>query len=417
MALGTPVLIDSDGCCFWRSPATVIELQKKGGKQFRKYWVRPIFTESRRLQQGASDNLIEEMESDDVEKYHEYFRMSPELFYKLLELVRPDIEKQCVVRAPISAKIRLQITLRYLSSGDSMKSLSYAFRVGHNTISKCIHSTCEAIWNHLKDSVFIKDNEESWKDIAKDYEDLWDFPNCIGAIDGKHVMIQAPPNSGSSFYNYKGHHSINLLAVCDARYCFTMVDIGAKGRESDGGVFAHSEIGKRFENGSFNLPPSQKVGSSGPVAPFVLVADEAFPLTTYMMRPFPRSGNLNIEKKIFNYRLSRARRIIESAFGILVARWRIYSKSIFASVRSVRKIVQATVVLHNFIIQNEKVPIPSNSTIRENVRTNSSGLWDINPHTGRNKREAITVRNAFTEYFNGLGAVEFQWQKALSNDF
>lgn len=185
-----------------------------------------------------------------------------------------------------------------------------------------------------------------------------------------------------------------------------MVDIGAKGRESDGGVFAHSEIGKRFESGSFNLPPPQKV-RNGPVLPFVLVADEAFPLTTYMMRPFPRSGNLNIEKKIFNYRLSRARRLIESAFGMLVARWRIYSKPIFASVASVQKIVQATVVLHNFIIQNEKEPIPLNTTTRENIEINSCGLRDIISRTGRSKRDAVAVRNAFTEYFNESGAVEF----------
>ncbi|XP_011174775.1 protein ALP1-like [Solenopsis invicta] len=248
------------------------------------------------------------MVAKDTEKYLDYFRMPHQLFEKLLALVRPIIAKQNVIREPISPIIRLQITLRYLASGDSMNSLSYAFRVGHNTISKIISETCEVIWNCLKDSVLLKNNQESWKAIANEFERLWNFPNCIGAIDGKHVQIQAPPNSGSTYYNYKGHFSINLLAISDANYCFTVVDIGATGRQSDGGVFRNSEIGKRFEANSFKLPTPRQIENNGPALPYVLVADEAFPLSMYMMRPYPRSGKLDIGKKIFNYRLSRARR-------------------------------------------------------------------------------------------------------------
>lgn len=156
----------------------------------RKYWVRSIFSVERRSLQGASENLVKEMMIEDVEKYMDYFRMPPQLFEMLLKLVGPVIEKEYVIREPISPETRLQITLRYLASGDSMKSLSYAFRVAHNTISNIISETCEAIWNCLKDSVFLKDNEESWKSVAKEFQRLWDFPNCIGAIDGKHVQIQ-----------------------------------------------------------------------------------------------------------------------------------------------------------------------------------------------------------------------------------
>lgn len=167
-------------------------------------------------------------------------------------------------------------------------------------------------------------------------------------------FLQAPPNSGSTYYNYKGHFSINLLAISDANYCFTIVDIGAEGRQSDGGVFCNSEIGKRFEANSFKLPTPKQIENNGPALPYVLVADEAFPLSMYMMRPYPRSGKLDIGKKIFNYRLSRARRIVESAFGMLVNRWRIYRKPIITNISNARKIIQATVALHNFIIQNKE---------------------------------------------------------------
>lgn len=148
---------------------------------------------------------------------------------------------------------------------------------------------------------------------------MWNFVNCIGAIDGKHIVVQAPAHSGSTFYNYHGCHSLVLLAICDANYCFTCVDIGAEGRQSDGGIFQRSDIGIAFENNLLNVPSPENV-SENCILPFVLVGDEAFPLKTYMMRPFPRKS-LTYEKRIFNYRLSRARRIIESTFGLLVARW------------------------------------------------------------------------------------------------
>jgi hypothetical protein len=96
-------------------------------------------------------------------------------------------------------------------------------------------------------------SEEEWSQVVNEFEEDWNFPNCLGAIDGKHVVVIAPSNSGSLFYNYKGTFSVVLLATCDAKYRFTTVDIGAYGRQSDGGIFASSGLGKALEEGKEDL--------------------------------------------------------------------------------------------------------------------------------------------------------------------
>jgi len=163
--------------------------EKNELKNQRRFWVRPIFYEERRRLQGASNNLIREMQHIDMEKYVEYLRMDILTFRELLRLIEPKIEKQHAVRSPISASTRLEICLRYLASGDSMSSISFAFRVGLNTVSKIVSETCESIWNVLKDRVFPEITEDLWREKANEFETQWNFPNCIGAIDGRHMTI------------------------------------------------------------------------------------------------------------------------------------------------------------------------------------------------------------------------------------
>jgi len=95
------------------------------------------------------------------------------------------------------------------------------------------------------------------------------------------------------------------MAICDSDYKFVLVDIGAAGRQNDGGIWSRSTMGQAFAEGQINIPLSDRV-SERFILPYVLVADEAFQLTNYMMRPFPGKEGLTKEKGIFNYRLSRA---------------------------------------------------------------------------------------------------------------
>ncbi|CAB4037701.1 Hypothetical predicted protein, partial [Paramuricea clavata] len=133
---------------------------------------------------------------------------------------------------------------------------------------------------------------------------------------GKHITFQAPPNSA------------------DADYCFTVIDIGSYGSNSDGGIF-------------FKFTTGSKVRATGPM-PYVIVGAEAFPLKTYLLRPYP-GRDLSIDKRIFNYRLSRARRISENAFGLLAQRWRIFQRRINLHPEQCEKVVQACSVLDNYL--------------------------------------------------------------------
>ncbi len=88
---------------------------------------------------------------------------------------------------------------RYLATGDSMHSLAYCYRLGVQTVSDCIKETCRAIEKRMLPVYLPKPTEGMWKDIALSFENRWQFPNCIGALDGKHICITAPPKSGSLF--------------------------------------------------------------------------------------------------------------------------------------------------------------------------------------------------------------------------
>ena len=178
--------------------------------------------------------------------------------------------------------------------------------------------------------------------------------SCLGAIDGKHIVTQAPACSGSDYFNYKKTHSIVLLVVCNARYEFTMVDIGDAGRQSDGGVYRHSELGFAIDNNTINRPPPSQIDSGGKLFSFVYVTDDAFQMKPFMLKPYAKI-DADISKKIFNYRLSRARRIIENCFGIAAARFRIFRKPIIAKVENVITVTKAVVSLHNYLMKRQNI--------------------------------------------------------------
>ena len=101
----------------------------------------------------------------------------------------------------------------------------------------------------------------------------------------------------------------------------------------------------------------------GPM-PHVIVGDKAFPLKTCLLRPYP-GKNLTGDQVIFNYRLSRARRIVENAFGILLTRFRVYQRRIQLSPGHTQSMIQATIVLHNYLQKTSAGATPDDCANRQ----------------------------------------------------
>eukprot|EP00794_Sanderia_malayensis_P020795 gene20795-22833_t len=242
--------------------------------------------------------------------------------------------------------------------------------IQESAVSSILRETFEAIWDvlHPKYLTYPKDSND-WRYLAKEFAEQWNFPNCLGAVDGKHVMIECPHNADSATFNYKKFHSIVLMAICDAIYCFTFLNIGSYGSDNDSNAFAKSNFGKVFAKfpTCLGMPAEIKVGDK--LLPHVLIGDDMFPLKPWLMKPFP-GKKLAEDERAYNYCLSRARRTIENRFGILSAMWRIFRRPIKAEEDLVDKITKACVALHNYL------------RLAENSSYISSGFVDKEDESG-----------------------------------
>lgn len=315
---------------------------------------------------------------------------------------------------------------RYSATGDQPVSLALAYRIGESTARMIIKETCQVLVHVLQPLYLRQPTEAEWRVAAGDFLEQWNLPNCVGAIDGKHFSIQAPANTGTEFFNYKKHFSIVLLAACDANYKFTLVDVGHMGSNSDAGIYANT-FGQKIEHNELNLPRgTSALPGSNIETPCFFVGDDAFPLSTRMMKPYPGHG-LGKEKRIYNYRISRARRVIENAFGILASRWRIFRRPIALHPDTTDHIILSAICLHNMLRERDIVRAPPRLYCPPNFidwedehRVLQPGLWregnnclhNLPPLDRENvPQNGTQMRNELTKYFfTPEGEVPWQYE-------
>lgn len=246
----------------------------------------------------------------------------------------------------------------------------------------------------------IPTTAEEWKKIADDFGTLHKFYNCLGALDGKHIKVRHPHDSGSLYYNYKGNYSIVLMALVNAKKEFIMVDIGCNGRVSDGGVLYYTKFWELMEQNGLNLPQPSPLPNSNNILPYVIVADEAFALKPNLMKPYSQRS-ATMEQQVFNKRLSTARSTVECAFGILATKFGVFQKAICVSPEKATKVTTACCYLHNYLIK--KIPQIYQSSSSE--EDNNFQLMQLQRTNVRNPSgNAKVIRDSFCIYYNNEGS-------------
>lgn len=144
-----------------------------------------------------------------------------------------------------------------MAIGDSYYTIGHSYRIGFSTVGGIIQEVCQTICKRMGEIYLSEPSTEMWKESSKKFEELWNFPNCIGSLDGKHVTIKCPKKTGSNHFCYLHKFSLVLMAIVDADYKFMCVDIGGYGKSSNGGIFEASNMGRRFETGHMNVPDAK----------------------------------------------------------------------------------------------------------------------------------------------------------------
>ena len=105
----------------------------------------------------------------------------------------------------------------------------------------------------------------------------------------------------------------------------------------------------------------------------LLAEDSAYPLTTWLMKPFPDRGRLTPKQRKFNLKFSTLRCVVERAFGVLKSRWRITLKTIEQKTITLKKTVIAACVLHNICIERDDLHEANDSSGDDSEGRNETG--------------------------------------------
>ena len=331
--------------------------RRRQSRRLRTSMLFVVLTASRHLQQSAltvKSVWVKEKSRDffrfvvsswSEDDFKSNFRMSRSTFQYLCSKLAPRLQKKNLIREPISVELRVAVTLWRLGTNTEYRSIGHLFGVGLATVCIAVHEVCKAIVDVLLPQYIRFPTGNRVHDVVEGFSCKWGFPQCVGAIDGTHIPILAPKDNPLDYFNRKGYHSLLMQALVSHDYTFLDVYIGWPGSVHDARVLTNSQIFHETEAG--RLFPNITKSINGKDIPLLVVGDPAYPLLPWLMKPYSDTGQLTDKQRRFNYRLSRARIVVECAFGRLKGRWRSLLKRNDMNIHFLPTYVAACCILHN----------------------------------------------------------------------
>ena len=344
---------------------------------------------SRQWWQAASNGLFGN------KWWKENLRMSYETFNLLVKELKPSVERRdTTLRRAVPVEERVAVTIWRLATNVEYRTLAALFGLGRSTVGEIVIDTCKAISDNLFSNFVRIPSGNQLQAIVEGFETRWGFPQVAGAIDGSHIPIVRPCESASDYFNRKGYYSIIIQGVVDYRGKFIDAYIGWPGKLHDARVFYNSSFYRKANSGI--LFPNWSRCLYETDVPLIILGDPAYPLLPWLMKPYSETTNITPEEKHYNYWQSRARMVVENAFGRLKGRWRCLLKRLDYNLCNVPVVVASCVTLHNICeefgdhcleewVQTNENQHPPSSSNQTNTSTNTT---------------ASDVRQVLTKYVN-----------------
>ncbi|KAK7879837.1 hypothetical protein WMY93_033497 [Mugilogobius chulae] len=274
------------------------------------------------------------------------FRMSDETFTFLCSKLRPAMERQnSTFRDCVPLRKRVAIALWKLATGSEYRSIGHLFGVSITTVCRCVQDFCASAATLLVPEQICFPDPERFKNMSTFIDNRWGLPQCVGAVDGSHIPIIAPQEYHTDYFNRKGWHSINLQGVVDGKGLFWHVFAGMPGSMHDARVLRLSSLWELASQGM--LFPDHTREVSGVMTGYYILGDSAYPLQKWLLKPYSDTGRLTADQQLYNKKFSRARVVVENAFGRLKGRWRCLLKRNDSDLELVKSMVLACCALHN----------------------------------------------------------------------
>jgi hypothetical protein len=290
-----------------------------------------------------------------------HVRMSESTFVWLKAKLRPHLKMNTKFgRKAKSVGQQLAYALYHLASGCSMAVAAAALQTSKSTVHRCVHRVCDALVRELANQyICFPSTKAAMTRAASVFTQLGQgkggtpngLPQIIGAVDGTHIALRDPGKATNdpSWFNRKGYASKNVHAMCDGKGQFIHIAVGAKGSAHDSRVFKSMDLWEDITTGDLGkVMWDNSVNINGIRVPFCLIGDAAYPCTTFMLPAFKDSvADRSQRCRMFNYKHSVTRIVIERAFGRLKARWRALLKESDIREDNLDTVIQACFILHN----------------------------------------------------------------------